>query len=408
MAPKRHIPLEDPSAASASSSEEEESVGQEEEEEEEDDVVEGGESENEDEEGNDVVEGESENNEEGDDVVEEGESEDEEDEGVESPVKKSTVISAPSAQPQSSSDAVSDSESGHSAYDFTIKPIVPKPLDDSAKPKKPAPLLPAKRAQPNENESTPNKKAKALKGDEDDQTAGIVKGYGIQRLWSEDDEMAILKGMIDYQSETGTDPIADKGAFYKFIEKSLRVEVSQTQLIDKIRKLKKKYQNNVKKGRNGEDPVFPKPHDCKSFEFSKKIWGGVGGDGNNAVDDHVNNKNITRKSANANAHVVLALSKQEGVAKMVRSNGESKGEKPEEFGSLYFNMNEWVEMGQVFNLGTSFVKEGITLIDGSKAKELDEKWKKLKVDHMELHLKRVDLIREQTALILDAMKSSES
>ncbi|KAJ0475560.1 putative transcription factor GeBP family [Helianthus annuus] len=55
-----------------------------------------------------------------------------------------------------------------------------------------------------------------------------------QRLWSEDDEIVILKGMIDYKGENGENNnniIGDTGAFHEFIKKSLHVDVSRAQLI---------------------------------------------------------------------------------------------------------------------------------------------------------------------------------
>ena len=58
------------------------------------------------------------------------------------------------------------------------------------------------------------------------------------------------------------------------------------------------------------------------------------------------------------------------------------------------------------SLEDEIMKDGLELIGGSKKLELEEKWKKLREEEMELYLKRVDLIREQTKLILEAMKSS--
>ncbi|KAF7150331.1 hypothetical protein RHSIM_Rhsim02G0115300 [Rhododendron simsii] len=45
------------------------------------------------------------------------------------------------------------------------------------------------------------------------------------------------------------------------------------------------------------------------------------------------------------------------------------------------------------------------LVSDSKNVELEGKWKKLRVEEMELYLKRVGLIREQAKVVLGAMKS---
>ncbi|KAF3450471.1 hypothetical protein FNV43_RR06554 [Rhamnella rubrinervis] len=64
-------------------------------------------------------------------------------------------------------------------------------------------------------------------------------------------------------------PSADMNAFHDFIKKSLHVNVTKSQLVDKIRRLKKKYANNA--GKKKFNPT--KPHEQKAFDLSKKIWG---------------------------------------------------------------------------------------------------------------------------------------
>ncbi|GFS39727.1 multidrug resistance-associated protein 2 [Actinidia rufa] len=77
------------------------------------------------------------------------------------------------------------------------------------------------------------KKVKVSNGDAEE------KKNPIQRLWNEDDEIVIIKGMIDYQSKKGAYPNTDMGAFHEFIKKSLHDDVSRNQLMDKFRRLKK-------------------------------------------------------------------------------------------------------------------------------------------------------------------------
>ncbi|KAJ6409477.1 hypothetical protein OIU84_009052 [Salix udensis] len=64
-------------------------------------------------------------------------------------------------------------------------------------------------------------------------------------------------------------------AFFDFIKKSLHFDVSMTQLKDKISRLRKKFENHVKR-KKGENKVFSKPHDQKGFDLSKYIWGSEG------------------------------------------------------------------------------------------------------------------------------------
>ncbi|MBA0600326.1 hypothetical protein Gorai_006515 [Gossypium raimondii] len=78
-------------------------------------------------------------------------------------------------------------------------------------------------------------------------TGEDAKKLLFQRLFSEDDEIALLKGMLDYSAKTGADPHTDMNGFYDFVKKSIHT--------------------------NGEDPTFSKAHEQKAFELSKKIWG---------------------------------------------------------------------------------------------------------------------------------------
>ncbi|CAH2057421.1 unnamed protein product [Thlaspi arvense] len=261
------------------------------------------------------------------------------------------------------------------------------------------------------------KKSKVSNGDEEE---GAVeeKKSAITRLWSEDDEIAVLKGLIEYQSKKGADPHADMGAFHDFIKKSLHVDVTKSQLVDKIRRLKKKYQNNVEKGEKGEDPVFSKPHEHKSFELSKKIWGRGAG---NAVENNSNAKtksnNISKakKSVEANNSTHLPKEGRPELSLGEGSKAEGKDLKveQEDFWSIHPRLFQSLELEKfpylsMPEVGKNFIKESMILIGSRKTKELEEKWKDLCMDEIALYLKRVELIQEQAKLVLDAMKASKS
>ncbi|MBA0579987.1 hypothetical protein Gorai_022226, partial [Gossypium raimondii] len=81
-------------------------------------------------------------------------------------------------------------------------------------------------------------------------TGEDAKKQLFQRLFSEDDEIALLKGMLDYSAKKGADPCADMNAFYNFVKKSIHTD--------------------------GEDRTFSKAHEQNAFELSKLIWGKEG------------------------------------------------------------------------------------------------------------------------------------
>ena len=77
--------------------------------------------------------------------------------------------------------------------------------------------------------------------------------------------------MLDYRPIHDSDPAANVAAFYEFVKKSLHMEVTKAQLVDKMKRLRKKYRNNVGRGKKGKDPTFSKPHERKTYELLKKI-----------------------------------------------------------------------------------------------------------------------------------------
>ncbi|KAG5561423.1 hypothetical protein RHGRI_004456 [Rhododendron griersonianum] len=145
-------------------------------------------------------------------------------------------------------------------------------------------------------------------------------------------------------------------------------------------------------GKNCEDhPVFSKAHEEKAFNLSKKIWANVGGNGV------------------GNGRAKVSGSRTGGV-------GLWKGGEKSEVERMGVDAEVEVCAGGFWSsgvcgsvsglsLGKEIVKYGLELISDSKNVELEGKWKKLRVEEMELYLKKVGLIREQAKVVLGAMKS---
>ncbi|PQP91719.1 hypothetical protein Pyn_39786 [Prunus yedoensis var. nudiflora] len=219
---------------------------------------------------------------------------------------------------------------------------------------------PAARAgskRPSESDPTDSKRPKKKKISDSDQKPDHAGAGGddskklllLQRIWSDDDEITILEGMIDYYTKQGVHPNADMFAFHDFMKKSLKADVNKTQLQDKIRRLKKKYESNVDKGKK-YNPV--KPHELKVFNLSKKVWGR--GEGSFAL------------------------------------GGLSED----------YKCNETCE-----DLREQRLLEGcLELIREPKRTELNEEWKKLNVTELELVVRRSELMRDKAKLMSDKAK----
>ncbi|KDP25881.1 hypothetical protein JCGZ_22911 [Jatropha curcas] len=329
------------------------------------------------------------------DKEEEKDDDDEEEEEKSSLLKKSIVPATPQKSDSATDSDLESTQPSPSPSAFTIKLHKPPPRSFRSLSKRPSePETPAS-----------NKKSRGGGGDD-----GETKNKGpIQRLWSEDDEIAILHGLSQYKFEKGADPYADMGAFHDFIKKSLHVDVSKNQLIDKIRRLKKKYQNNLDRSENGEVPVFSKLHDSKSFELSKKVW-----------DENVNqsgkaNNNSAATVAGTSTGVTLALPSGRGHDLRVRkpfkvlneeeNNGEEKFEEKSEI--LEENYPFLKDSFELLGLSAGLkiiLKEKLGLIEDGKLKELEVKWKRLKEAELELFVQRMELVHEQVKLTLDLIK----
>ncbi|KAL0703879.1 hypothetical protein Bca4012_070304 [Brassica carinata] len=142
-----------------------------------------------------------------------------------------------------------------------------------------------------------------------------------QRVWSEEDEIAVLQGLIDYRNDTGVSPYDDTNAFYLSVKKSVSFDVSKTQVIKKIWGLKTKYENNLGK----EELTFSKPHDRKAFDLSKFVWGADAA----ALDSAVKSNGKSKKSSKSKVEPEkVALDSANGKSKK-SSKSSSKKVEPE-------------------------------------------------------------------------------
>ncbi|XP_021828310.1 GLABROUS1 enhancer-binding protein-like [Prunus avium] len=336
------------------------------------------------------------------------------------PPKKPDSATVNSKPQSSSSGSESESESDSELdKDMVVKPIASKPMEETPKTKKPrskasATTTPAARAgskRPSESDPKDSKRPKKKIPDPDqepDHAGEETKKAGgddskklFQRIWSDDDEIAILKGMIDYSTKKGADPYSDMGAFHDFIKKSLKADVNKTQLQDKIRRLKKKYEMNVAKGKK-YNPV--KPHEQKVFDLSNKVWGsGEGSIGVGGLSEQSKSNGKARTNQKGNNKTLASLK-----AEILSSPEPPKECEKVEIGSE--SLSEVIGYDKGFRelgLPEGVVKQGLELIGGAKRAELKEKWKKLHVAELDLFVKRSELMRDQAKVILEALKSSE-
>ncbi|XP_010548762.1 PREDICTED: probable transcription factor At3g04930 [Tarenaya hassleriana] len=166
-----------------------------------------------------------------------------------------------------------------------------------------------------------------------------------QRLWTDEDEIELLRGFLEYMTThrgSSSHP-PDTAPFYEQIKSKLQLDFNKNQLVEKLRRLKKKYRNVMSKINSGKEVFFKSPHDQATFEISKKIWSHtgkiIGFEDNNVLDfeetnnhhlqhqHHVNTTNGNSTFNNPSANLNMEIDAENGFEKkatMSNSSGSRK------------------------------------------------------------------------------------
>ncbi|KAL1192916.1 putative transcription factor [Cardamine amara subsp. amara] len=190
-------------------------------------------------------------------------------------LKTPSTATKQSSDSDSGSEADSEPEAQPSSKAITVSAVKSKNKES-----KDTPAVKSGKKRAGEGTSTEVNAKKAKKGEEN-------KKSHFQRLWSEEDEISLLQGMIDYKADTGKSPYDDMNGFFEFMKKAISFEVSKVQFGDKIRGLKKKYLGKSKKGK---EVIFTKAHDKNCLKLATHIWGSDGLGLESAVKSPVQSK----------------------------------------------------------------------------------------------------------------------
>ncbi|KAG7640163.1 GLABROUS1 enhancer-binding protein family [Arabidopsis suecica] len=108
------------------------------------------------------------------------------------------------------------------------------------------------------------------KTSDDEMVSTDTKKNYFQRIWSDDDEIVLLQGMVDFENDKGKSPYDDMTGFIDTVKNFISFQANQHQFTTKIRRLKDKF---LKKWNNGVDEnSLVNAHDRKCFQLSKVIW----------------------------------------------------------------------------------------------------------------------------------------
>ncbi|XP_008800322.1 probable transcription factor At3g04930 [Phoenix dactylifera] len=143
--------------------------------------------------------------------------------------------------------------------------------------------------------------------------AAVGGGYDdsrrlFQRLWTDEEEITILQGFLEFTARRGTTFAShqyDTGPFYEEIKQRLQLEFTKNQLIEKLRRLKKKYRNVVSRMRSmGKDFAFKSSHEKGIYDIARNIWSANVKRAHDSDDDDLNTPN--------NSYTIEAISGPDG------------------------------------------------------------------------------------------------
>ncbi|XWS57644.1 hypothetical protein CRYUN_Cryun09bG0191200 [Craigia yunnanensis] len=294
-----------------------------------------------------------------------------------------------------------------------------------------------------------------------------------QRLWTDEDEIELLQGFLDYTtSKTNSNSSAshhhrhDTALIYDQIKSKLQLNFNKNQLVEKLRRLKKKYRNVMNKISSGKDFSFKSPHDQASFEISRKIWSNsVDKVEDNVLDDDENNHNNTninlihesgeKKNFTPNSAATKKRSRSKGGKMEVkrvlndefvitnnnfnnRSNNDNGNGNVEGFGggggggNVAGVVEETVKscltplfkelLGSVMGGGGGCGGRGISGLvmnamplsfrgslnfggGGGNGELMDERWRKQQILELEVYSRRLELVQDQIKAALEELRS---
>ncbi|CDY50767.1 BnaAnng10740D [Brassica napus] len=283
-----------------------------------------------------------------------------------------------------------------------------------------------------------------------------------QRLWTDEDEIELLRGFLDYvathRGGNSSHP-PDTAPFYEMIKSKLQLEFNKNQLVEKLRRLKKKYRNVMSKISSGKEVFFKSPHDQSTFEISRKIWNQtgkiIGFEDNNAMDFEetntngnyfnspggLNPSNVEIDSENGVERRLMMSSSSGGSRKRSRSRigkieednkpiiTPSEGQTPNAASNVNLNEPATAVVGgnigvlieeTVKNCVSPVIKEmmnGTTSMmmaamggggNGGNKAVSDERWRKQQILELEVYSRRLELVQEQIRATLHELKTMPS
>ncbi|XP_031272115.1 GLABROUS1 enhancer-binding protein-like [Pistacia vera] len=208
------------------------------------------------------------------------------------------------------------------------------------------------------------------------------------RLFTDSDEVRLLKTLEKLTKSTPPSPqiTVDPETFNR-ISSAHNSKFTQSQITYKLRTLRTKYHKQAR-----TKSLIKTPHDQKLFKIARKIWG----------------KQIKRKSKRLGDLQSSDKEEKEEEENAALAEAERNDEREQEREEVV-NLEDYPALVGEFSkyLPLSLVwREALRSLGSGKLREMDEKWKSIGIEEAKIVIKKAELVKEQTGLIMEVLGDS--
>ncbi|KAL4637410.1 hypothetical protein ACB092_03G074900 [Castanea dentata] len=251
----------------------------------------------------------------------------------------------------------------------------------------------------------------------------------IQRIWTNEDEIELLRGFLEFTTQRGSTNYNVTKEFYDQIRSKLQVEFNKNQLSDKLRKLKRKYKRVLERNYPDKEFSFKTAHEQATFEISRKIWGDIVG--RIGVEDNMLDEDEPSSSLNDINLVNVKVEDEEVMGdfrpwkrpkslsglKINDKHGSNNGTLPTDIENGNNDVASLIEdtvksLSPLFQellssalSPTELSPDGVSTTNMRSGEGLDEKWREQKIKELEAYSKRLELVQDQIKATLEELRS---
>ncbi|KAL0005667.1 hypothetical protein SO802_013228 [Lithocarpus litseifolius] len=251
----------------------------------------------------------------------------------------------------------------------------------------------------------------------------------IQRIWTNEDEIELLRGFLEFTTQRGSTNYNVAKEFYDQIRSKLQVEFNKNQLSDKLRKLKRKYKRILEKINPDKEFSFKTAHEQTKFEISRKIWGDILG--RIGVEDNMLDEDEPSSSLNDVNLVNVKVEDEEVMGdfrpwkrpkslsglKINEKHVSNNGTLPNDIENGNNDVASMIEytvksISPLFqellskaSSPTQLSPDGVSTTNMQSGEGADEKWREQRIKELEAYSKRLELVQDQIKATLEELKS---